>query len=315
MPKVALVGSGLVGTAWSIVFARAGHDVALYDPVDGAAAASKENVAEALPDLAARSLLNGQAVEQILGRLRPVARLEDALDGAAHVQESAPERLALKRQLYIDLDRLAAPSTVIASSTSALPASAFTETLTHRERCLVAHPINPPHLVPLVELVPAPWTSPHVVERTEALMRTVKQSPIRLSREIDGFVVNRLQSAILAEAFKLVADDVCGVGDIDAAVAEGLGMRWFFMGPMETIDLNAPGGLADYCEKLGPMYQELAKEQAAILPWTKDVVGKIEGQRRRFLPESQLAERRAWRDRCLAALAAAKRQVADEYGR
>jgi 3-hydroxyacyl-CoA dehydrogenase len=315
MPKVALVGSGLVGTAWSIVFARAGHDVALYDPIDGAASASKENVAKALPDLAARSLLNGQAIEQILDRLRPAARLEDALDGAAHVQESAPERLDLKRQLYIDLDRIAAPSTVIASSTSALPASAFTETLAHRERCLVAHPINPPHLVPLVELVPAPWTSPQVVERTEALMRAVKQSPIRLSREIDGFVVNRLQSAILAEAFKLIADDVCGVGDIDAAVAEGLGMRWFFMGPMETIDLNAPGGVADYCDKLGPMYQELAKEQAAILPWTKDIVTKVEGQRRRFLPESQLAERRAWRDRCLAALAAAKRQVADEYGR
>jgi 3-hydroxyacyl-CoA dehydrogenase len=196
-----------------------------------------------------------------------------------------------------------------------LPASAFTDRLANRERCLVAHPINPPHLVPLVELVPAPWTRPDVIARTETLMKSVRQSPIRLSREIDGFVVNRLQSAILAEAFKLVADDICGVGDIDAAVAEGLGMRWFFMGPMETIDLNAPGGIADYCDKLGPMYQELAKEQAAVRPWTKDLVGKIESQRRRFLPESQLAERRAWRDRCLAALAAAKRQVGDEYGR
>jgi 3-hydroxyacyl-CoA dehydrogenase len=315
MPKVALVGSGLVGTSWGIVFARAGYDVAVFDPVPGAAAASKENVARALPDLDARDLLDGQTIQQVLDRLRPADRLEEALDQAVHVQESAPERVEVKRKLYVDLDRLAAQDTVIASSTSALPASAFSENLPGRARCLVAHPINPPHLVPLVELVPAPWTRPDVVDRTAALMKAVRQSPIRLSREIDGFVVNRLQSAILAEAFKLVADEVCGVGDIDAAVAEGLGMRWFFMGPLETIDLNAPGGVADYCDKLGPMYQELAKEQARILPWTKDVVGKIEGQRRHFLPESQLAERRAWRDRCLAALAAAKRQVTDEYGR
>jgi 3-hydroxyacyl-CoA dehydrogenase len=315
MPKVALVGCGLVGTSWSIVFARAGYDVALFDPVEGAASRSRRTVAEALPDLEARGLLNGRTSRQVLDRVQPADRLEDALNGAEHVQESAPERIEIKRQLYVDLDRLTAPSAVIASSTSALPASAFTENLANRARCLVAHPINPPHLVPLVELVPAPWTRPDAVGRTEALMKSVKQSPIHLSREIDGFVVNRLQSAILAEAFKLVADDICGVGDIDAAVAEGLGMRWFFMGPMETIDLNAPGGVADYCDKLGPMYQALAKEQAAVRPWTKDLVGKIESQRRRFLPESQLAERRAWRDRCLAALAAAKRQVGEEYGR
>jgi 3-hydroxyacyl-CoA dehydrogenase len=305
----------LVGSSWSIVFARAGHDVALFDPVAGAAAASKQTVARALPDLAARGLLNGQTERQVLDRLQPADHLEQALEGASHVQESAPERVEVKRQLYVELDRLAPEGAVIASSTSALPASAFTENLANRQRCLVAHPINPPHLVPLVELVPAPWTRPEAVDRTEALMKSVSQSPIRLSREIDGFVVNRLQGAILAEAFKLVADDVCGVGDIDAAVAEGLGMRWFFMGPMETIDLNAPGGVADYCDKLGPMYEELAKEQATFRPWTKDLVGKIESQRRRFLPEAKLAERRAWRDRCLAALAAAKRQVADEYGR
>jgi 3-hydroxyacyl-CoA dehydrogenase len=314
MSKVALVGCGLVGTSWAIVFARAGNEVAMFDPVAGAAAASKANVAQSLPDLAARGLLSGATADAVLGRLHPVETLEQALDRASHVQESAPERVDVKRKLYVELDRFASPETVLASSTSALPASAFTEDLPNRQRCLVAHPINPPHLVPLVELVPAPWTEPDVVERTEALMRAVRQSPIRLSREINGFVVNRLQSAVLAEAFKLVNEEICGVGDIDAAVAEGLGMRWFFMGPLETIDLNAPGGVADYCDKLGPMYQELAKEQSAILPWTDDIVGKIERQRRNYVAADKLAERRAWRDRCLAALAAAKRQVGEEYG-
>jgi 3-hydroxyacyl-CoA dehydrogenase len=314
MARIAVVGCGLVGTSWSIVFARAGHEVVLFDPVAGAAAASQKTVAQALPDLAAAGLLGGQPASNVLGRLELAGSLKEALERAVYVQESAPERLEVKRTLYEELDRLAAPTTVLASSTSALPASSFTEPLQGRQRCLVAHPINPPHLVPLVELVPAPWTDPETVQRTQELMRSVGQSPIRLNREINGFVVNRLQSAVLAEAFKLVGDDVCGVADIDDAVAQGLGLRWFFMGPMETIDLNAPGGVADYCDKLGPMYQDLAKEQAALRPWTPALVAKIERQRRAFLPQTGLAERRGWRDRCLAALVAAKRRVAEEYG-
>ncbi len=120
---------------------------------------------------------------------------------------------------------------------------------------------------------------------------------------------------MLAEAFRLVADDACEVGDVDAAMAQGLGLRWFFMGPFETIDLNAPGGIADYCAKLGPMYHELAKEQAAVRPWDADLVAKIEGQRRALLPKESLPDRRSWRDKCLAALGAAKRQVARDRGR
>ena len=198
---------------------------------------------------------------------------------------------------------------MLASSTSGLPASSFTKGLAGRSRCLVAHPINPPHLIPLVELVPAPWTEPAIVDRTDALLREAGQAPIRLKREVNGFVVNRLQGALLGEAFRLVADDVCEVGDVDAAIAEGLGLRWFFMGPFETIDLNAPGGIADYCAKLGPMYRELAKEQAVVRAWDAGLVARIEGQRRRLLAQDRLAERRGWRDRILAALVLAKRQV------
>src|SRR5690606_2084294 len=119
-----------------------------------------------------------------------------------------------------------------------IPASAFTEALKNRSRCLVAHPINPPHIIPLVEIVPAPWTDPAVVERTRALMNEVGQAPIQLTREVSGFVVNRLQGALLAEAFRLVENGVCTTADVDAAVADGLGLRWSFVGPFETIDLN-----------------------------------------------------------------------------
>ena len=315
MARIAIVGCGLVGTSWCLVFARAGHQVLMHDPSAAAIAAARDFIARLLPDMAAQGLLQGRSGDEVMALLTPIADMEEAVGQADHVQESAPEAVEVKRALYRELDRMARPATVLASSTSALPASSFTADLAGRSRCLVAHPINPPHLIPLVELVPSPWTDRAVVDRTETLLRDAGQAPIRLKREINGFVVNRLQSAILAEAFRLVADDACEVGDVDAAMAQGLGLRWFFMGPFETIDLNAPGGIADYCAKLGPMYHELAKEQAVVRPWDADLVAKIEGQRRALLAKESLSERRSWRDRCLAALVAAKRQVVPDRGR
>jgi L-gulonate 3-dehydrogenase len=222
--------------------------------------------------------------------------------------------LEIKRELYKKLDALAAPHVTIGSSTSGLPASSFTEGLANARRCLVVHPINPPHLIPLVEIVPAPWTAPEAVEKAARIMREVGQSPIRLTREINGFVVNRLQSAMLAEAFRLVEDGICDAGDVDKAVADGLGLRWFFMGPFETIDLNAQKGIVEYCKNLGPMYYGLAKEQADPRDWHPALIKKIEDHRRLVTPADRLPERRSWRDRCLAALVSAKRRALAELG-
>jgi 3-hydroxyacyl-CoA dehydrogenase len=264
----------------------------------------------ALADLAAQGLAAAEPAEAILARVKVAATLEDALAGADYVQESAPERLAVKRALYERLDAIAAPATILASSTSGLPASAFTEELKHRERCLVVHPINPPHLIPLVEIVPAPWTDSATVDRATELMRRVGQSPIRLRREINGFVVNRLQSALLAEAFRLVEDEIVDADEVDRAISDGLGLRWFFMGPFETIDLNAKDGIAEYCRNLGPMYQGLAREQADPRAWSPTLVSAIERQLRRTVPAEALPARRSWRDRFLARLAAVKRDMA-----
>jgi L-gulonate 3-dehydrogenase len=235
--------------------------------------------------------------------------LGEAVAAADYIQESAPERLAVKQALYAELDRLVGPDAIIGSSTSGLPASTFTEALGCRSRCLVAHPINPPHLIPLVELVPAPWTAPAVVDAAETLMRRVGQAPIRLRREINGFVANRLQSAVLAEAFRLVEDGVCDVADVDAAMTEGLGLRWFFLGPFATIDLNAQGGVADYCAKLAPMYHGLAQEQADARLWGEGLVAEVERQCRETTQAGSLDARKAWRDRCLAALTKARRAI------
>ncbi len=312
---VALVGGGVVGSAWAVVFARAGYAVRLYDVSPEAREGAHAQARGSLAALAAEGLAGPDDAATVLDRITAPSGLEEAVAGVDYVQESAPERLEVKRDLYRRLDALVAPDVVIGSSTSGLPASSFTADMATRSRCLVVHPINPPQLVPLVELVPAPWTVPEAVERAATLMREVGQAPIRLSREINGFVVNRLQSAVLAEAFRLVDDGICSVSDVDSAMADGLGLRWAFMGPFETIDLNAKAGVAEYCKNLGPMYRGLAKEQADPREWTPELVAAIEKERRARTPADGLAERRLWRDRCLAGIVAAKRRIFDREGR
>ena len=309
MTKVSLVGCGLVGGAWAVVFARAGLDVTLYDPSPSAIETALRVARESADALAERDLTNGKTPDEIMARLTPAASLAEAAGSADYIQESAPERLPIKQELYKALLPLIQPHAIVASSTSGLPASGFTDGLDRRERCVVAHPLNPPHLIPLVEIVPAPWTDPTVVAQTEALMRKVGQSPIVLAREIDGFVVNRLQSAVLAEAFRLVEDGICSATAVDAAMSEGLGLRWAFMGPFETIDLNAQGGIADYCMKLGPMYHDLAQAQADPRRWSEELIAAVETQRRTVTPVEALDARKAWRDRSLAALVGAKRAI------
>jgi len=302
MTRVALVGSGVVGSSWSLVFARGGLDVVVYDRDPASAMRAIDYVRSALDDPEVLKLGLGDDPETILSRLKIVSTLEEALAGADYVQESAPERLDVKKDLYKCLDVLAGPNAVLASSTSGLPASSFTEELEYRHRCVVVHPINPPHLIPLVEIVPAPWTAPGVVDRATDFMREVGQSPIRLRHEINGFVVNRLQSAILGEAFRLVEDGICDAEEVDRAISNGLGLRWFFMGPFETIDLNAKNGIVEYCRNLGPMYFDLAKEQADPRPWGVKLVESIERTLRHKVPEPELANRRSWRDSYIARL-------------
>ena len=312
MKEISIIGCGLVGASWSLVFARAGYNVKLYDPSPASTDAALRFARTSAEVLATQELLNGQTVAAVFRRLVPVRTLAEAVSVADYIQESVPERLSIKQALYRQLASLVKADAIIASSTSGLPASSFTSDISGRERCIVAHPINPPHLIPLVELVPAPWTAADVIARTEALMKQVGQSPIRLNREIPGFVANRLQSAVLGEAFRLVEDGVCSAADVDAAMSEGLGLRWSFMGPFETIDLNAQGGIVDYCDKLGPMYFGLAKEQADPRLWNKGLVAAVETQRRQMTGQDQLDARKAWRDRCLARLIKAKRMVLRE---
>jgi 3-hydroxyacyl-CoA dehydrogenase len=312
MSKVAIIGAGFIGRAWAISFARAGHAVALWDEDAAAPGKALTYIEGLLSDLAANDLLNGSSAGEVRSRMRAVASLQDALADAIYVQENTPEKVETKRTVFARLDAAAAPDTILASSTSALLPSSFTETLAGRARCIVVHPLNPPYLIPAAEIVPAPWTDAHVIERTASFLRAAGHAPIVMKRELDGFVMNRLQGALLEEAFRLVASGHASVEDIDIGIREGLALRWSFMGPFETIDLNAPAGVRDYVERYGGLYAHLHSTMQGRADWSGPVLDTIEAERRKRLPADRLQDRQAWRDRRLMALAAHKRRAAQE---
>ena len=292
--RVAIIGAGLIGRSWAIVFAGGGCDVALYDAGVGVADQARGLVAEGLGQLAAHGLI--EDAEAAVARVRTVASLADALDGAGFVQENTPETVEAKREIFAQLDRLAAPDAILASSTSTIVASLFTERLTGRHRCLVAHP---------VKLVAAPWTASETVAKAKALYAAVGQVPIVVKREIEGFILNRLQAVLLSEAFRLVEDGYVTPQDLDHTLKDGLGLRWSFMGPFETIELNAPGGIPDYCHRYGPSLSRLSDAKPEI--YRTPYVDLILAQWGEQPAPDAIAARMRWRDRRLAALKAHKR--------
>lgn len=309
---VAIIGCGFIGRGWAIAFARCGYDVRLWDVRAEAALAAKDYVASILPDLAEADMLNGRSVRDVTGRIIVVPSLENALDGVVHVQENAPEIVGLKIDLFARLDKLTPPDAVIASSTSSLLPSAFTEALEGRARCVVAHPVNPPHLIRLVEIVPASWTSAETIRKTEQTMRSLGQNPVLMKREIDGFLLNRLQAAVLDECFRLVEGGYANAADIDACIRDGLASRWIFMGPFETIDLNAPGGIRDYVQRYQGMFRRMTDTMRFPADWAGPALTEIESDRRAALPAADLGQRQIWRDRNLIEVAKFRRDRLDE---
>lgn len=298
---VAIVGAGSIGTAWALVFAAARCPVRLYDP-------SQTRLPEALGEIAARLAglerfgLLDEPPEPIMARVSTTTDLPSAIEGAAYVQECAPEQIDLKRDLFAQLDALAAPLTPLASSSSFMPASRFASDLPGRARILVVHPGNPPYLLRIAEVVPAPFTSEETVRRSMDFLTSANMQPILLHKEIDGFVFNRLQGAVLREAYSLVRDGVATVDDIDLIVRDGLGLRWSVLGPFETADLNTRGGIAAHAERMGPAYIRMANEPGRNDPWLHDLVSTVTSELRKLLPLEHWPDRVAKRDRALMSL-------------
>jgi 3-hydroxyacyl-CoA dehydrogenase len=305
MANAGIVGAGLIGRAWANVFARAGWTVRVWDPDAGQRANAAKLIGQSLHELATHQLVSDP--DLAVKRVSIVATLEEAVAGAGYVQECGPEVLEVKRATFEQLDRAAPPNAILASSTSAIVASQFTEPLAGRARCIVAHPVNPPHLVPVVELCGAPWTSDETKRRAREILESVGQVPIDVKREIDGFILNRLQVALLTEAFRLVQEGYVSPEDLDHTVADGLGLRWAFMGPFETIELNAPGGVADYCRRYVPWFRRYVADLPPTSVWDDAQWQRAAAAWNRTPTPAQIAKKSLWRDQRLAALVAHKR--------
>ena len=284
--RIGIVGAGLIGRGWAIVFARAGYQVALYDNDPDALSSSLVRLDESLRDLALFGLID-ETSEAIRARITPTHDLADAVRDADYVQENVLEVVDAKVEVTLAIDALARPDCIIGSSTSTIPASVYSATVPGRRRCLVVHPVQPVHLIPVVELSPAPWTDPAVTAQTADLLRRVGQSPIVLRREIQGFVVNRLQAALLCEAFTLWEAGYASADEIDRTIRDGLGLRWSFMGPLETFDLAAPGGVVDSAARYGPTFHAMAAG-AVPTPFGSEAVARLAAERSTIQPRETL---------------------------
>jgi L-gulonate 3-dehydrogenase len=295
---MAIVGAGSIGLAWSVVFARAYWQVSVFDIAEDMRKAAPAGIERRLGDLHQAGLL-AEPVEAIMARITVTDGLSETVDGVTWVQESVVENIADKRELFTQLDELTNGGAVLASSSSMIAASGWADTLPSRHRCLVVHPGNPPYLLTVAEVVPASFTSEETIRRAQLVLESVGMSPVLVQGEPEGFVFNRLQGALLREAYCLVRDGVISPADVDRVVKEGLGRRWAVLGPFETSHLNTRGGIRRHAELLGPAYERMGAERGQHDPWTPDLVAMVAADLEARLPMDRWEEHVANRDAAL----------------
>lgn len=299
--KVGIIGCGVIGRGWIMLFARSGYQVSIFDASAAAVDDALARVRLSLGELEASGWTDAAAS---FARIGKASSLEQAVENACYVQESVTEDAGIKREVFTKMDRCAAADVPLASSCSSIPPSTFLDQLPGRERCIVAHPFSPPHLIPVVEIVPSPWNSQSLIHHVCTLLRGIGQSPVLVNKELPGYVANRLQAAVVNEAMYLVAQGVVSPRDLDRCMRSGLGLRWAFMGPFETMDLNAPGGFMDYATKFGCAYQAMGRDLKVGEPWRREALELVEKWRRSETPSEELPARQAWRDEMLIRLRA-----------
>ena len=275
MQKIAIIGSGFIGRAWAISFARAGYAVALWDETAGAVDKALQYIEMLLPDLAANQLLGGAAIGEVRGRMRPLPVWKKRLPARSMCRKT-------RRRMWSSSGRFSRGSTDRRTRYRAGqfdlrdPALAFTESpggAGALYRCASHEPaLSHPGRRDRARALDRRGGR----DRTARLLRDAGHAPIVMQRELDGFVMNRMQGALLEEAFRLVADGYASIEDIDIGIREGLALRWSFMGPFETIDLNAPGGVRDYVERYEQIYEDIAANPAGASEWSGPVLDEIE---------------------------------------
>ncbi|XP_076044064.1 lambda-crystallin-like isoform X2 [Oratosquilla oratoria] len=292
-----------------MLFASAGYQVYLYDIKESQVTEAFDDIKKQLENLEASGMVRGStsALEQFKC-IKGVSSMAECVANAKHVQECVPENLDLKIKVFKELDKLVGPDTVLSSSTSSLLPSKFTYGLAHKENCIVSHPVNPPYYVPVVEIVPAPWTLKSVVTKTRQLMEEIGQSPVTFSKEIPGFGINRIQCAIPNECWHLVNNGYVSAADVDTMMSEGLGTRYAWIGPLETCHLNAEG-MENFCARYGKGMSAVGHTFGPIPSWTVEDTKELSSQMDQRIPLDTLQNRRDWRNERLASLAKLKKDM------
>ncbi|XP_034238246.1 lambda-crystallin homolog [Thrips palmi] len=306
---VGIVGSGLIGRSWAMLFAGAGYKVRLFDILPEQVQSALAEIEKQLYELEKSKLLRGsRSAKEQVALISGTSSLKECVSGALLVQECTPEVLAIKLKALKDLDVVVEAPTIISSSTSTHMPSVLSKDMKNKERFIVSHPVNPPYYVRMVEIVPAPYTESWVPQKVRSIMQELGQVPVSLKKEVPGFSLNRIQYVILNEVWRQVEEGVLDVADVDKVMSEGLGPRYAFLGALETAHLNAEG-MQNYCERYAPTIYSVSQSMGPIPHMQNETLKTVHKQLCDSIPLDKLQERRQWRDTCLTRLSVLKQEM------
>ena len=310
MEKIGICGAGLIGASWAIGFANAGFKCFVYDANQNSFPSFKETSNKLIQDL--RIINPDIEPVRINSNIKLNCNIEEICNDSMLVQESVIEDLEIKKKVFVQIDKLTSENTIIASSSSYLLISRISELVKHKYRCINAHPALPPHIVPFVEVAGGVNTDPKIIKQAVSIYKKAKYAAITVNKEAEGFVLNRLQGALLNEAVRLHEGGFASMEDIDIALKHALGIRWAFMGPFEIMDLNAPEGIKDSFTRYRKGIQNLAKEQNSVPEYSEEYLNKLEMDQRNRLPYDQRDNRVEKRNKMIALIRKLKCELGED---
>jgi len=304
--EIAVVGTGVIGRSWIRVFARAGCRTHVYDPSPRQLENALTWLEEDLNLDVADGFINAKDAAEQRAKVTAHQDLSEALDGVGYVQESGPEQLDLKKDIFLHLDRTASIQAILGSSTSGLDMTEIAWGLPGAQRCIVTHPVNPPHVIPVVEVLGGKHTDPGVITRTREFLTSIGQKPVSLNSYVSGFLLNRMQAALVREAIQLVERGVADVAAVDTVICEGLGLRWALMGPFGVANTNADGGLREYFTRYREGYIEDMNDLAPTPCLDQEMIERLGRRTDAMFNSASRREIRRWRDRAVRKICSVK---------
>lgn len=311
-----IVGAGAIGRSWMFVFSRAGCNVKVYDIAQAPLDVCAKWLDSFLDEEVEGGYMTRDAANACKARISYTTDLAEALKGSQYVQENTSERIELKKKVYAQIDAAADPKTIIASSTSALNVDDFSGELPGAARCIMAHPFNPPYVLPAVEILGNRATSKKTIDDTIQFMKDIGQKPVFMKKFVPGFIGNRLQAAILRESFHLVEDGVADVADVESLVYNALGLRWALFGNFGVNNTNADEGAASYYKQFEGTYTELSHDMRSDPPnFSPEMVARIHKGISELEGGASPMELGRWRDKVIRRIRMLKEEIPHPGGK